>query len=170
MLLQVKLSPLDGDGATPEGKQDSIVKRTGSICSDGTFWTPCEKVSPVHAGNAFLNDALYLFEHVGVFLINPVGQVAAVIQDLVENKRQMSRSWGTTFRKGWGVRRKGKGAGTVRHFLIQACFNLLKTHFDHRFQLFYSCLKFYVKLLPYNPKRGATIFKKTTYLSGKKGC
>lgn len=50
----------------------------------------CEKVSPVHAGNTFLNDAFYLFEHVGVFLINPVGQVAAVIQDLVENKRPMS--------------------------------------------------------------------------------
>lgn len=36
----------------------------------------------MHAGNTFLNDALDLLEHVGVFLINPVGEVAAIIQDL----------------------------------------------------------------------------------------
>lgn len=37
---------------------------------------------PVHAGHALLHDALDLLEHVGVFLVNPVREVASVIQDL----------------------------------------------------------------------------------------
>lgn len=37
---------------------------------------------PVNSSDALLHDAFDLLEHVGVFLIDPVGQVSAVIQDL----------------------------------------------------------------------------------------
>lgn len=36
----------------------------------------------MHAGNTFLDDALDLLEHVGVFLIDPVGEVPSIVQDL----------------------------------------------------------------------------------------
>lgn len=39
--------------------------------------------SPVNTSNTFLYNALDLLEHVGVFFIDPVGQVATVIQDLI---------------------------------------------------------------------------------------
>lgn len=43
------------------------------------FWFAA---SPVNTSNTFLYDALDLLEHVGVLFIDPVGQVAAVVQDL----------------------------------------------------------------------------------------
>lgn len=39
--------------------------------------------SPVNTSNTFLYNALDLLEHVGVFFIDPVGQVATIIQDLI---------------------------------------------------------------------------------------
>lgn len=46
-------------------------------------WNRFPAASPVNASNTFLYNALDLLEHVGVFFIDPVGQVAAVIQDLM---------------------------------------------------------------------------------------
>jgi hypothetical protein len=40
---------------------------------------------PVYSSDALLHDAFDLLEHVGVFLIDPVGQVSAVIQDLEQD-------------------------------------------------------------------------------------
>lgn len=40
------------------------------------------RVPPVHTGDTLLYNALDLLEHVGVFFIDPVSQVATVIQDL----------------------------------------------------------------------------------------
>lgn len=42
---------------------------------------------PVNTSNALLYDALDLLKHVGVFFIDPVSQVATVIQDLIENQK-----------------------------------------------------------------------------------
>jgi hypothetical protein len=46
--------------------------------------------TPVNPGHTLLYDALDLLEHVGVLLVDPVGQVPSVVQDLtsgVRNKR-----------------------------------------------------------------------------------
>lgn len=45
----------------------------------------------MNTSNTFLDDALDLLEHVGVFFIDPVGQVAAVIQDLIGAERRSGR-------------------------------------------------------------------------------
>lgn len=45
----------------------------------------------MNTSNTFLYDALDLLEHVGVLFIDPVGQVAAVVQDLSEWKGGQKR-------------------------------------------------------------------------------
>lgn len=45
----------------------------------------------MNASNTFLYNALDFLEHVGVFLVDPVGQVAAIIQDLIGWKRGQIR-------------------------------------------------------------------------------
>lgn len=50
--------------------------------------------SPVNTSNTFLYNALDLLEHVGVFFVDPVGQVATIIQDLIGWKRGQ-KGWGT---------------------------------------------------------------------------
>lgn len=53
--------------------------RTGFYLKQKGFFA----ASPVNTSHTFLYNALDLLEHVGVFFIDPVGQVATVIQDLI---------------------------------------------------------------------------------------
>lgn len=43
---------------------------------------------PVHASHALLYDTSDLLEHIGVLLINPMGQISTIIQDLENTKRR----------------------------------------------------------------------------------
>lgn len=44
------------------------------------------------SSDALLDDAFNLFEHVGIFFINPVSQVSTVIQDLAEKTKQKNKN------------------------------------------------------------------------------
>ena len=50
-----------------------------------TTWSWSTIRLPVHTSDAFLHDALGLLENIWVLLINPVGQVPAIIQNLVDS-------------------------------------------------------------------------------------
>ena len=45
----------------------------------------------MHSGDTLLYDALNLLEHVGVFFIDPVSQVSAVIQDLTDEDKDRGK-------------------------------------------------------------------------------
>lgn len=48
--------------------------------------------SPVNTSNTFLYNALDFLEHVGVFFVDPVGQVATIIQDLIGWEKRSERT------------------------------------------------------------------------------
>lgn len=54
------------------------------------------KLLPVHAGHALLHNPSDLLEDTGVFLINPMGQVPTIIQDLEKNMEQSGLPLGNT--------------------------------------------------------------------------
>lgn len=76
--------------------------RTGCYLKQQEFLA----ASPVNPSNTFLYNALDLLEHVGVFFIDPVGQVAAVIQDLI----------------GWTGGQKGRATEKPTAAIMQLCF------------------------------------------------
>lgn len=69
--------------ATRGSSSTSVQRELGFIWRKWDFWFAA---SPVNTSNTFLYDALDLLEHVGVLFIDPVGQVAAIVQDLIEWK------------------------------------------------------------------------------------